>query len=273
MLEKFKYINHQGEVLEFGKAPLFVNENDLRDFSWEVNSINNRISGFGRGIVTKTIPLIMKCKSRSEGLAMRNRLYEVFEKDILANQHGKIYVGDYYMKCFVTDSTKSGYLIANEYMELELTVTTDFPVWTKESVYHFLGESNLLSGYDYPHDFPYDLQNSLNTKEIFNSGIMPVNFRIDIYGAISNPTIYIGQHEYKVNVDVGNGEYLTIDSIHKTIVLTKNDGTKVNFFNNRSRESYIFEKIQSGNSVVSSGAGEFKFSITLLEDRSEPMWI
>lgn len=273
MLEKFKYINHQGEVLEFGKAPLFVNENDLHDFSWEVNTVNNRISGFGRGIVEKTIPIILKCKSKVEGLQMRNRIFEVCEKDVLANKHGRIYVGDYYLKCFVTDCTKSGYLLSNEYMELEIGVQSDFPHWTKESVFYFGAESSNTSGIDFKYDFPYDLPNNFFAKEIFNSDFVPSNFRIDIYGAAINPAIHIGNHEYKVNVEVEKGEYLTIDSTTKTIILTKNDGTKINCFKFRGRESYIFEKIKSGNNFISSSAGEFRYVITLLEDRSEPKWI
>lgn len=273
MLEKFKYINHQGEVLEFGKAPLFVNENDLRDFSWEVNSVNNKISGFSKGIVEKTIPIILKCNSKSEGLKMRNHLFEVFEKDVLANKHGKIYVGDYYLKCFVTETVKTGYLISDEYLELEIKVQSDFPQWTKESVFHFITESVNDSGIDFKYDYPYDLQNSLVSKELYNSGFVPVDFRIDIYGTAIKPTIYIGQNEYTVNVEVAKGEYLTIDSIAKTIILTKKDGEKVNCFNSRSRKSYVFEKIKSGNNVVSSGSDNIRFSITLLESRGEPKWI
>ena len=104
MLEKFKYINHLGETLEFGKSPLFVNENDLRDFSWDVTKKNNKISGFSKGIVSKTIPIILKAETKDEAKRMKNRLFEVFEKDVLAEKYGRIVVGDYYLKCYVVDS-------------------------------------------------------------------------------------------------------------------------------------------------------------------------
>ena len=104
MLEKFQYTNSVNETLEFGKGCLFVNKNDLRDFAWKITSKNDRISGFKKGIVKKTVPVILKCSSESEGIELRNKMFEVFEKDVLANKHGKIQIGDYYLRCFITGS-------------------------------------------------------------------------------------------------------------------------------------------------------------------------
>ena len=71
-------------------------------------------------------------------------------------------------------------------------------------------------------------------------------------------------------MNVETNEFLTIDSVLKTIVLTKRDGSTENCFNYRNKDSYIFEKIPSGTSNISSG--NFNFEITLLEERSEPKW-
>ena len=273
MLEKFKYINHVGEVLEFGKAPLFVNENDLRDFSWSVDSMNDKISGFSKGIVSKTIPIILKCSSKAEGIEWRNKLFEVFEKDVIAHQYGKIAVGDYYLRCFVTDSTKTGYLLSDEYLELEITVQTDLPQWAREITTHFLTSAKDEGFLDFMYDYPHDWKNGMAVGEITNAGIISTDFRIDIYGAVVNPQIFVGEHEYSVNTEVAKGEFLTIDSVNKTIFLTKANGEKVNCFNARHRSSYIFKKMPSGVSKVSTGATDFSFIITLLEERSEPKWI
>ena len=89
MLEQLKYINHLNEVLEFGKGKLFINENDLRNFVWNIISKNDRISGFKKGIVSKTIPIILKCDSDEKGITMKNKLFEVFEKDVLSVKHGR----------------------------------------------------------------------------------------------------------------------------------------------------------------------------------------
>lgn len=274
MLEKFKYTNHVGEVLEFGTHPLFVNENDLRDFEWEVNSKNNKISGFKKGIVSKTIPIVIKCKTEAEGYEIRNKVFEVFEKDIIAQRYGKISVGDYYLKCYATSSTKTSYLISKEYMLLELKVQTDVPEWVKETTLNFRqnsgsGDSEYL---DFAIGFPFDFKNSLSVKEVNNPNFVPSNFRLTFYGKTANPSIYIGGHEYSVNVELETGEYLTIDSVDKTIVLTKYNGQKINCFNNRNKDSYIFEKIPSGSSIVTFGTSTQAFDLTLLEERSEPKW-
>lgn len=274
MLEKFKYINHLGEVLEFGKFPLFANYNDLRDFSWDVRSTNEKISGFYKGIVSKSIPILIMCSSEEEGIRKRNELFDVFEKDVLFNKPGKIIIGDYYLKCFVTGSTKGDYLISKRYMQLDLSIQTDSPEWVKETTTNFRFASESAEGFlDFPYSFPYDYKNGLSLGELNNSGFIPANFKMVIYGATKNPAVIVGNHIYSVSIEMGKNEYLTIDSIKKTIFLTKSNGEQINLFNSRNKDSYIFEKIPPGVNVVSASNSEIKFDITLLEERSEPKWI
>lgn len=273
MLEQLKYINHMNEVLEFGKDKLFINKNDLRDFTWAITSKNDRISGFKKGIVTKTIPIILKCSSNEEGIALKNKLFETFEKDILAVKHGKIIIGDYYLKCYVTESKKSEYLNHKNCMKVTVKVSTDFPYWVKETQSTFGYGETVSSPYlDFMRDFPYDYMSSLIGKQLKNTNFVPTNFKINIYGACENPRITIAGHDYEVFASVRANEYLTIDSVNKTIILTHSDGTTENCFNKRNKNSYIFEKIPLGVHNVSTN-GNFKFDVVLLEERGEPRWI
>lgn len=273
MIEQLKYINHMNEVLEFGQDKLFINKNDLRDFTWKITSKNDRISGFTKGIVTKTIPIILKCGSEKEGITLRNKLFEIFEKDVLALKHGKLIIGDYYLKCYVTESKKSDYFLHKNYMKLTLKVSTDFPYWVKETSSTFnYGQSKVEGDLDFNRDFPFDFMSSLIGKKLSNTNFVPTNFKINIYGACENPRITIAGHDYEVKTSVGANEYLTIDSVNKTIVLTHVDGTKENCFNKRNKDSYIFEKIPVGSFNVSSN-NSFKFDVVLLEERGEPRWI
>lgn len=274
MLEQLKYKNHINEIFDFGKDGIFVNTNDLHDYEWNVTKKNNRIASLDYAVSKRKLPIIIICRTEEEGIAARNKLLEVTEKDVLAMQHGKIIIGNYYFKCFVTKSEKKNYLLTRKYMELTLTLTTDFPYWVKESNISFgeekaTGESTFL---DYPFDFPFDYFSSTVNKTLDNTSFMPCNFKIIIYGVCSNPTISIAGHTYKVNCVVGEGEYLTIDSSAKTIYLTSNNGTQTNVFKNRERDSYIFEKIPVGSNAV-TWDGNFGFDIILLEERSEPKWI
>jgi hypothetical protein len=273
MLEKLQYINHIGEAIQFGNNGLFVNKNDLHDFAWSVTSKNDRISAFRKGVVKKTIPVLIACNTEEEGIKARNRIFEVMEKDVLAMKHGKIIINGYYLKCFITGSKKKEYLKNKKVMQFSLSVQTDFPMWVKETTTTFnYGKGSQGTNLDFNNDFPYDYTSNLLGQSLNNTAFVPVEFRMNIYGPCINPKVTIAGHEYEVAKEFQANEYLTIDSREKTIILTHTDGTKENCFNLRNKESYIFEKIPVGVSQVSNN-GAFKFDMVLLEERGEPKWI
>lgn len=274
MLEQLKYKNHVNEVFEFGKDGIFVNTNDLHDYEWTVTKKGNRIVALNRDVSKRQLPVIIICDTEAKGIAARNRLLEVVEKDVLAMKHGQIILGDYYFKCFVTKSQKKNYLSTKRWMEVTLTLTTDFPYWVKEETFIFrkLGEGggdgkNLDFSFDFPHDYFSGFEN----KQMHNTGFVGANFKMILYGPCKNPSVMVADHTYQVNCEVGSGEYLTIDSAAKKIYLTAVDGTTTNVFNLRNKDSYIFEKIPPGNNLV-TWEGDFGVDITLLEERSEPKW-
>lgn len=275
MLEIVQYRNHLGESITFGQDGFFVNENDLRDFVWSYTNKNNRISSFRRNVTKKTLKVYIACTSEAEGIAKRNELFETCEKDVLAEQHGKFVIGEYYMRCYVVGSKKTEYLVSKRLLMVTLSVVTDFPVWVKESTTAFRKTDEDVESngefLDYAFDFPFDYAYEYAIQNLINDDFVATNFRLIIYGSCSNPRIHIGGHEYLVNATLLNGEYLVVDSSAKTIVLVRTNGEKVNCFNKRSRESYVFEKIPVGANAV-SWEGEFGFDVTLLEERSEPKW-
>ena len=255
MLEQLKYMNHLNEVFEFGKDGIFVDENNLHDYSWNVTKKNNRISALDYTVTNKSLPLVIICNTAEEGIAARNKLFEVVEKDVLALQYGRIIVGDYYFKCYVTKSQKEDYLLSRRYMKLTLTLTTDAPYWVKEISFSFSrsGDGSGGSGFlDFAFDYPIDYAPNAAIEQVNNTGFV--------------------NHLYQVNCAVLDGEYLTVDSVTKKIMRTQNAGASVNEFKNRNKESYIFEKIPAGMVPV-SWEGDFGFDVVLLEERSEPKWI
>lgn len=274
MLEQLKYKNHINEVFEFGRNGIFVDMSDIHNYEWTVKSKNNRIASLDYAISKRKLPIIICCDTEEQGIEARNRLLEITEKDVLALQHGRIIIGNYYFKCFVTKSEKKDYLLNKRLMKLTLTLTTDFPFWVKETTHTFgadqidlLGASHL----DFNYDHPFDYSSDINSDTLNNSSFVPANFRMVIYGACTNPAVYIAGHTYQVNCTVAAGEYLTIDSSLKKVFLTSTTGEVTNMFSKRSRESYTFEKIPSGNCDV-GWSGDFGFDVILLEERSEPKW-
>ncbi len=273
MLEQLKYQNHLNEVYEFGKDGIFVKTNDLHDYEWAVTQRGNRIAAIDYAVSKRKLPVTIICQTEEDGIKARNRLMEVTEKDVLAMKHGRIIIGDYYFRCFVTKSEKKQSQWSRRHMEVTLTLISDFPYWVKESTHIFrkLGEGSGGKNLDHSHDLPYDYFSGMGNKKLNNAAFVATNFRMTIYGACTCPVVYIAGHAYQVECEVGVGEHLTIDSIKKTITLTAVDGTVTNVFNLRNRDSYIFEKIPPGqNSVIWSG--NYGVDVTLLEERSEPKW-
>lgn len=133
MLENVVYKNHLNETFEFGKNGVFVNESELHDFAWNITKKNNMIASIDYAISTRKLPVTIICASEAEGIAKRNALFEVAEKDVLAMQYGRLYIGDYYFRCYVTKSTKKNYLTNRRYMTASLVLTTDRPYWVKET--------------------------------------------------------------------------------------------------------------------------------------------
>ena len=276
MLEKFIFENHLGQRFEGLPNGVYLNHSDLRDYSWSYDTINSRISRFYRDVTKRKIPLVVYCNSDEEAIAVKNRLHELAEADIEAKIPGKIFVGDYYTTGYITASKKSNYLIRKKYCKIELTLTSDDPAWYREKTYSFGagtdGDANVGSGgTDYPYDYPYDYALSLTGRKIVCDSVGSSNFRLRIYGKVTNPVVAISGHIYAINGMVNAGENLLIDSASKKITLTTALGNKINWFDKRGRESYIFESIHAGQNVV-SWDGTFGFELTVIEKRSEPRW-
>lgn len=271
MQERLQYKNHMGEVIDFGKAGIYVSANDLHDYNWTTSQKNGRISSFKRDVATRTLPVVIFCSTVSEGVAARNRLLEVAEKDVLAKKPGRIIIGEYYFECYIIGSKKSQYLASRRKMNAELTISSDKPYWVRESAHSFRKKGTSDAGLDYPFDYLFDFTSAFRQAKLVSTDFTASNFRMIIYGACSSPVVYVSGHAYAVNCEIAEGEYLTIDSVAKTVTKTATDGTITNVFNLRGRDSYIFEKIGTGDSTV-IWDGDFGVDIILLEERSEPKW-
>lgn len=276
MLDNFIFENHLGQRFDGLANGVFLNSNELRDYTWNYEAINNRISRFYRSIRSRKLPLIVKCHSVEAAKLVKNKLLELAEADIYSLLPGKVYVNGYYTTGYITASSKKDYLINPQYCKIELTLTSAEPAWYTEKTHVFSskGESASVigSGADYPFDYKYDYAVFMKNKQIVCDSIVSNKFKLRIYGEATNPTITIADHQYKVNGMIKAGETLLIDGLNKTITLITARGNRINWFNKRDRASYIFEPIQSGISDIRYN-GSFDFDLTIIEERSEPKWI
>lgn len=276
MLDSFIYENHLGQRFDGLANGVYLNSNDLRNYAWEYDVINNRISRFYRKIKSRKLPLIVKCNSLTDAVRVKNGLLELAETDIYSRIPGKLYINGYYTTGYITASVKKDYLINPQYCNIELTLTSAEPAWYTEKTHVFSTKQETPSftgtGADYPFDYMYDYAIFTKNRQIVCDSIVSNKFKLRIYGEVTNPTITIGGHQYMVNGMVKAGETLLIDGLNKTITLTTAQGNRVNWFNKRNRASYIFEPIQPGINDVRYN-GSFDFDLTIVEERSEPKWI
>lgn len=124
---------------------------------------------------------------------------------------------------------------------------------------------------DFPYDFKYDLSSGRISRYVVNTNIDDADFIMKIFGACYNPKVSAGENIYRVKTDIYTGEYLEINSVTKKVTKYKVNGEKINCFNLRDRENYIFEKIKPGLQKLNRN-GTFAVELTLLEYRSEPEW-
>lgn len=274
MLEKITFKNHINETLEFGEGGLYLNINDLRSYKWAYDAKNNRVSYFRREIKERTLPIVVvPPNNRDEGNAIINRLMELAEKDVLEKKAGKIIAGDYYLNCFIFGNEKTKYDLQRGvfYVTLSVVPENGNEGWIKESTQSFDSTGTGSDFLDYAYDLPYDWTSPSKIRRLINTSFSSSDFKMTIYGEVTDPTIYINGHEYSVTGHVGTGEYLEINSRDKTITLVRNNGQRVNWFRYRNKEDYIFEKIPEGELPV-AWQGEYVFDVTLYEERSEPKW-
>ena len=275
MLENFIFENHLGQRFEGLANGVYLNSNDLRNYNWSYDTINSHISRFYRKTTNRKLPLTVICKNDDEAVKVKNRLMEIAEVDIEAVLPGKIIVGEYYTKGYITASVKSRYTIKKRFCRIELTLTSEDPGWYREEKYSLFSKTTSPGvsdvGTDYPWEYKWDYVFPSSANRIVCNSVRDNAFAMKIYGEITNPVVTIAGHSYAVNGTIKAGESLLIDSLTKTITLTKATGEKENWFDMRNRSSYIFEPIPPGQHLVTSN-GSFSVDLTVIEKRSEPKW-
>ena len=94
---------------------------------------------------------------------------------------------------------------------------------------------------------------------------------LTIYGPAVNPTLSIGGNTYKLNTTLAANERAIIDQLHKKIYKIGTTGGRSNLFNVRDKTNDIFRPAPVGMVPVLYN-GDYSFDITLVHQRSEPLW-
>lgn len=266
------------ERINFCQWPYMVTGGDLFDGSYDEIEDDDRIQGFKKKITSKTLNIeIAKTGLISLEKAV-DTLEDIIEKDIVNMTPGRLYVGESYMKCWISKSEKGRWIYDQEQISADLKVVSDYPYWIKEETFRYYKqqEDSVEEYLDYPYDMPHDYKKTGSDQTINNNNHVPSGFKMIIYGPCINPLIRINNHVYELKTELQESEYIIIDSStryarDRKIIKVKKDGTEENVFNSKNNESSIFEKIPVGISTVSWN-GSFGFDIILFCERGTPKW-
>ena len=279
-MRKSKFSNHEGKSISFNDGSGY-SFNPLPTYAYNVNPniIGSKIAGFTTAdTVAYSVEIGARGINAEDTGNKLDALLSLFKSDISANSYGRLTVNGYSLECYITAISPAQNL--NTLKSVLCTVFTDRPTWFKEiRTVRYTPDSVIienspsgqpLTSKSYPHGYPYGYPNPYAVKKITNELYSPAQFRLTIEGPCT-PSITIGGHIYGVNADIEAEETLIIDSRQKTVIKRTADGKTVNLFDSRNRDSFVFEPIPVGESVVAWQLIN-QFFITLIDERMIPPW-
>lgn len=279
IVNRLSYVNNEnkeinlldGNIRALKTSDIFSHEWDKKDTSSTV------ITSFEMQDIQKTLDLAVIAKSRDEVNEIMEELYKAYEKDVLDSKEGRLYFNDYYLLCNINKEIFSKWDAYRKLQNVQLGILSRKGRWYKEEVKNFgIDATTTKDGKDFPYDFPYDYADESSQSIFRTESISDFDFKLEIYGLASNPSIVIGGHIYRVFASVAAGEVLIIDSREKTIKKRKKDGSFENLFYLRDKDNYIFQKIKckDGRTTVlfEDNIYSFVFRLTAYVERSRPLW-
>jgi hypothetical protein len=264
------YISSSGNTYPLTTRRILTREANY--FMWEYEPkgtslmYGERVSYFHREPLRYETELIVR-GSITQRKAILTALHDDFEHDVRTKQTGTLHFGEWYCNCYIVSSETTPLEEVNHWTANKIQIYIPSGFWVKDESKTFEGiEDNASEFLDYTYDYSYDYSasaygvGSWTTDAPFES-----DFRMDIYGPVVNPRVMVNGYPYIVYATIAEGETLTIDSIKKTVMCGER-----NLFDARNKKQSVFEKIPSGN--LSLTWGNFRFKLTLYEERSEPKW-
>lgn len=273
---KLFYKNSREMRVDFAKWPIMYQEPvSLLEKEWQYDYVNHQSYGgkvkrFYRGIEEKILRVSLFAESGQDFKDIIRKMEECFEFDMAVMTAGRLYFGDSYLKCYIKGAKWEEWEEDLYATDQELTILAEYPFWITEKAYVFqVSEITTTDNKKYPYKYVARYANGLINTKVVNEHFLPCHFQLKIYGPCANPHVIIGNHVYQFYNVLEQGEYMTVDSMNKTVKKTMTNGIVVNAFNCRDKQNSVFQKIEPGRNSV-KWPRSFDFEITLYEERSGP---
>lgn len=251
----------------------------FHDFSWNRKTYEKRygeqVLGFTKAAKEYAVTLLF-WGSVNERMVALDKFHSAIENDIMNDTPGTLRWNDFAIKCFIVSSKTQPSQTIKGMTENEVTIYCPDPFWRKTVKKDFfiqdLPEQDPNEVKVYPNEYPFNyLSKTVRQDVITNDSLNSSKWELIINGFADHPSIRIGKLEVTINVLVDSGEYLTINNIEKTIILTNSLGRKINCFGYRDFSTYIFKDVEPGDNLVTWNGG-YSWELSLIEERSEPRW-
>lgn len=268
-IDELIYYNHFNEKISFSEQAVLQDLTFLFSHKWKSEKNNDQIINFTKDTGSFKIPIAILKLSKER----YNNIINMVEKDIRNLKSGKLVYGEWYLPGYFSAVELKTIYNRGKKLILELEYTPDNKYWLKNKSYVFSKDEYADSEIDdYTYDFPYGYSSILNMREIINDSSADCNHVIRIHGPAVNPSVVIGDRQFKVNVELYTNEYLEINTLDKSVIKTNAKGEKINTYSLKDKDNYIYEKIAIGNNSILI-TPECDVEVTLLLERSEPEWM
>lgn len=273
------YENSKGDKLDLLTYPYRLQTGNLFDYNWTYENggqlrISGTITRFVKEPQEMNMLLTVASANRQDYYQALNDFFEVVDYDVVNKRHGKLWIGEQYMLCYIYSSAKTEWEYGIESLDNDITLVSDYPFWIteKQYIFRYIAEEHKLY-LDYPYDYSYDYTSENNSHKDYmtNTHYCACHFFTEFFGPCVNPSFSIDRYPHTVYTTLEEGERLQIDSRTKTITKVTATGDKKNEYNNRRKDISIFERIEPGLHMVTWN-GIYSFYVTLYEERSEPKW-
>ena len=271
-----KYVASSGDVYDLNaKNEILTREANYHSWAWIANGTDlqfgKRVANFSKEAAEYPVTLTFE-GSRERRKNLIEALHEEFEADIRNKTPGRVIWGDYYIDCFIIESsTTPDERLA--WTDNEVLLYCPYPFWIREETRSFAiqNEERDEDFLDYEFDYSYDYSYQPGFTEWERDFPFASEFKMVIHGPAQDPLIMINGYPYKIYDQIGSTDYIVIDSRNNSVTKVTGSGQTLNIFDLRDKTQSVFAPIPGGDLAV-SWPGTFEFDLTLYEERSEPRW-
>lgn len=278
-MQEYKYMSSSGKVYDWRHAPYFLESAEpFFSYTREVKATSDAIGGFSsKGIYERKIRLDI---TEGGGHTAAKNLEDIltsFETDVFNRAHGRVYIGGYYLDCYIYAGVYERRF--SRVITLELTVVTDKNKWYREVAFYqiskvgvsqpvieYQSEEDDFRDSTLPATIPFGYANPNNQLQVENPCMLPANFRLTFLGPWTNPSVTIGGSVKSLpTTTLAANDRVTIDSMKHTII--KNGSESL--FSARDLAHDSFERLPKGELTVMF-EGDNSFELAIIDERQTP---